>query len=241
MGEMKFLDYKPEELNYAAGARCDCGAGLAYPEEDVARGRNRVWVCSALLKGEVAFDKDTWGNSGFLVRKVLGDDGKEHAAYPFAFYDVKSERQPSAGGRTTRPDDEDKPLSYDAEEAQLVADRLKHLNELRNGLPRALRGDYRDVEEWIHQMQRRLPAVPDVAGALKKTIAAALRHNPIPKKLVEDVWSSLAVAVQMPASACYGCGKEVGSYQCWAHQRRWHSECQRKAERDGFPATGSDA
>lgn len=70
------------ELTYAATARCRCGAGYAYPNGSGIHGR---WDCSAILKGVAAH-------------------GTEHdGALPFAFYSVKSEQQPSAGGLTTRP------------------------------------------------------------------------------------------------------------------------------------------
>ncbi len=69
-------------LIYAAGARCICGAGLAYLNTS---GIHGAWDCSAVLKGEAA-------------------QGVEHSErLPFAMYEVKSELQPSADGRTTRP------------------------------------------------------------------------------------------------------------------------------------------
>lgn len=75
--------FAPDDLTYAATARCPCGAGLAHPDESGIHGR---WVCSAVLTGTanraVAHDLDL----------------------PFAFFDVKSEGQPSAGGATTRPE-----------------------------------------------------------------------------------------------------------------------------------------
>lgn len=73
--------FKDEDLIYSAGARCDkCQAGLAYPKNC---GGNHQWTCSAVLKG-------------------VGTD-KGHSAFPFAFYEIKSEQQPSAYGHTTRP------------------------------------------------------------------------------------------------------------------------------------------
>lgn len=73
--------YRDCDLVYAAGARCRCGAGLAYPHDVSLWGE---WACSACLKGEVPVSQD-------------------HDAYPFACYDIKSDHQPSAYGRTTRP------------------------------------------------------------------------------------------------------------------------------------------
>lgn len=71
------------DLTYAATTRCRCGAGYAYPNGSGGHGR---WDCSAILKGEAAH-------------------GSEHdGALPFAFYSIKGERQPSAGGATTRPE-----------------------------------------------------------------------------------------------------------------------------------------
>lgn len=75
------------ELIYAAGARCPCGAGLAYAKGIGAHG---YWDCSDILTGRAV---------------PKGQDGaKQHCDhYPFVFYEIKSERQPSAGGATTRP------------------------------------------------------------------------------------------------------------------------------------------
>lgn len=73
--------FRDEDLVYSAGARCDkCKAGLAYP-----KGCDpfHQWTCSNVLKG-------------------IGED-KGHSAFPFAFYEIKSEEQPSAQGHTTRP------------------------------------------------------------------------------------------------------------------------------------------
>lgn len=79
-----------ERLCYAATARCPCGAGLAYDpfQED---GPSTpffgpsYWDCSAVILG--------------TARK----DVKHTDQLPFAFYEIKSENQPSAGGATTRP------------------------------------------------------------------------------------------------------------------------------------------
>jgi hypothetical protein len=71
--------FTDDELRYSAGARCDqCKAGLAYPKDC---GINHQWTCSEELKG-----------------KVSG-----HGVFPFSFYEIKSEDQPSAQGHTTRP------------------------------------------------------------------------------------------------------------------------------------------
>lgn len=70
------------ELTYAADSRCVCGAGLAYPDLISSRG---AWYCSAILLGQA-------------------QPGTEHSpAFPFTFYEINSEGQPSAYGTTTRP------------------------------------------------------------------------------------------------------------------------------------------
>lgn len=73
--------FKEEDLIYSAFARCSkCKAGLAYPKDC---GMRHQWTCADVLKG------------------VGTDNG--HEAFPFAFYEIKSETQPSAAGATTRP------------------------------------------------------------------------------------------------------------------------------------------
>lgn len=75
----------PEDLTYSAGARCQCGAGLAYPDLLALRAPlAAAWRCSAVLLGETP-------------------DGSGHDVLPFACWDVKSEghwRTPTA---STRP------------------------------------------------------------------------------------------------------------------------------------------
>jgi hypothetical protein len=80
-----------DRLVYAAYNRCPCGAGLAHDPayedpESVFRGPlSGFWDCSAILLG-------------------TADKGVTHTGkLPFAFYEIKSEQQPSAGGATTRP------------------------------------------------------------------------------------------------------------------------------------------
>jgi len=73
--------FNEDELLFAAYVRCPCGAGMAYPK---GIGGFGAWDCSAILLGKA--DKD-----------------KTHeATLPFAFYNIKSEGQPSANGATTR-------------------------------------------------------------------------------------------------------------------------------------------
>jgi DNA-directed RNA polymerase subunit RPC12/RpoP len=78
--------YEANKLRFSAGARCRCGAGLAYPRD--LRDPWGEWQCAAVLMGQIA--------------NVPENHGK-HDAFPFSFYEIKSEDQPSAGGATTRP------------------------------------------------------------------------------------------------------------------------------------------
>lgn len=81
-----------KKLTYAATKRCPCGAGLAYGDMTVEKDSpynypyNGYWDCSAIIDGTA--DKDA----------------KHTAKLPFQFYEIKSEDQPSADGRTTRPE-----------------------------------------------------------------------------------------------------------------------------------------
>jgi hypothetical protein len=79
--------FTDDELRYSAYARCECGAGMAYPKDCPL---NHYWDCSAILKGEAPES----GQSGAV---------KHSGQMPFAFYEVKSEYQPNANGATTRP------------------------------------------------------------------------------------------------------------------------------------------
>ncbi len=81
-----------QDLVYAAHSRCPCGAGLAYvpawydkPDSPA----HRCWDCSAILLG-TAVPKG-------------GDGWVQHTGkLPFVFYEIPSEKQPSARGATTR-------------------------------------------------------------------------------------------------------------------------------------------
>lgn len=79
-GEQYFTD---EELRYAAIARCPCGHGMAYPKDGFST-MHGYWDCSAIWKG------------------CADPDVKHESQLPFAFYEIKSEDQPSAHGATTR-------------------------------------------------------------------------------------------------------------------------------------------
>lgn len=80
-----------ERLTFAASSRCVCGHGFAYdPTGEVRSDKDSPfkmvsqWECSAILLG-------------------IADPKIEHSGpMPFAFWEVKSENQPSAYGRTTR-------------------------------------------------------------------------------------------------------------------------------------------
>jgi hypothetical protein len=77
--------FTDDELRYAARSRCSgCKAGLAYP---LGIGIQGAWYCSDWLTG----------------RNDARTTGK-HDQFPFTFYEIKSETQPSAHGATTRPE-----------------------------------------------------------------------------------------------------------------------------------------
>jgi len=79
--------FTTDELIFSATARCECGAGLAYP---IGIGIHGCWDCADILLGKAI---------------PAGQEGsKTHSgSMPFAFYEIKSENQPSAYGATTRP------------------------------------------------------------------------------------------------------------------------------------------
>ena len=98
---MKRTPFTDAQLRYSAYARCPCGAGLAYPQDPTMRqmkeweGENSpfamwsYWDCSDILTGRAIPN----GKEG----------SKTHCGkYPFSFYSIKSEIQPSANGATTR-------------------------------------------------------------------------------------------------------------------------------------------
>lgn len=90
-----------ERLVFSAETRCPCGAGLAYDpaaEDDPGapfRGPS-YWDCSSILLGTAIPS----GQEGSVTHT---------GRLPFVFYEIKSERQPSAGGATTRPPEAPKP------------------------------------------------------------------------------------------------------------------------------------
>jgi len=77
-----------DRLIFAAYARCTCGYGMAY--DPASEGHD-----SSPFKGP-----SKWECAGVLLG--TGDKKVLHTApLPFAFYEVKSENQPSANGATT--------------------------------------------------------------------------------------------------------------------------------------------
>lgn len=91
-----------ERLVYAAYARCDCGAGLAYDpaaEGDpssvfmLERRGPKQWECGDILRYETLSPE----------KKALVKAATHCPPLPFAFYEVKSDKQPSANGASTRP------------------------------------------------------------------------------------------------------------------------------------------
>lgn len=83
---------KLKHMTFAATARCQCGAGLAYDSTCVMEPFRipSYWDCSAILLG----DAIPTGQPGAVPHTDK---------LPFAFYWIKSENQPSAHGATTRP------------------------------------------------------------------------------------------------------------------------------------------
>ena len=103
--EHRFVDYDPakaytdSELVYAARSRCKCGAGLAYLKGSGGFG---FWACSTQLthrakegEREVLFGTQPLQSDVRELPHSLG--------LSFAFWEIKSEVQPSALGATTRP------------------------------------------------------------------------------------------------------------------------------------------
>lgn len=79
---------RDSELVYAATSRCPCGAGIAHKAAPF--GDTSFWDCSDILTGRAVPS----GSEGSL---------QHTGRLPFAFYEIKSEKQPSARGATTRP------------------------------------------------------------------------------------------------------------------------------------------
>lgn len=71
-------------LVFSAKARCDCGAGLAYPRW----ASTRTWDCSSILLGDALLE---------------GESGVCRHSLPCTYFDIVSENQPAAHGLSTRP------------------------------------------------------------------------------------------------------------------------------------------
>lgn len=85
-----------DRLIFAATARCECGVGMAYDPAALGPGPFRgptQWECSAILLYQTASPDEQ--------AKIKA--AAHTSPLPFAFYEVKSERTPSAGAATTRP------------------------------------------------------------------------------------------------------------------------------------------
>lgn len=97
--------YTDAEMLYSAGARCDCGAGLAYPLDHADAQQLGAWVCSRVLRGEAEIPPGVSDPGAGIFKPVerLDTMGQKHTGLPFAFFEVKSEGQPSAHGASTRP------------------------------------------------------------------------------------------------------------------------------------------
>jgi hypothetical protein len=90
--------FTAKQLTFAATSRCPCGAGLAYPTDGPGDETlpqrwpyNGYWDCASILLGTAI---------------ASGEEGSatHTARLPFAFYEIKSENQPSAHGASTRPE-----------------------------------------------------------------------------------------------------------------------------------------
>ena len=91
--------YTDGDLVYAAFARCKCGAGMAYLKNIGGRG---FWACSAQLTHRAKEDE----REVLFGRELFSADDPQlpHSfGLSFAFWEIKSEQQPSANGATTRP------------------------------------------------------------------------------------------------------------------------------------------
>jgi hypothetical protein len=98
--ERKALAARPllSRLVFAATARCACGAGMAYdPTSEGVPGSPfkgpSQWECSNILRFRELSAEE----------QAVAKAATHEAPLPFAFYEIKSERQPSQGGATTRP------------------------------------------------------------------------------------------------------------------------------------------
>lgn len=85
-----------DRMIYSAAARCACGAGLAYDPAEKGDGPFKgpsAWKCGDIIRFDILSAEEQ-----VAVKAATHDRG-----FPFAFYEIKSENQPSANGQTTRP------------------------------------------------------------------------------------------------------------------------------------------
>lgn len=75
----------PDDLVYAASARCICGAGMAY---DFKKRTQRYWCCSTVLLGRARSEEIHTDPLHYVQYKII------------------AENQPGAFGKTTRPKEE---------------------------------------------------------------------------------------------------------------------------------------
>lgn len=237
------IPFEPGDLNYAEKARCMCGAGMAYVER-LARDdhRMRSWFCSAILRGEVTVAKqaDTCAKQADTCRAPLlegrsvDENENEHRSYPFAFYEIRSEKQPGAG--TTRPEGEPR-KSYEEERAEAVA----RLPGVIAGIDSALQLGLKPIQCWgIAQRIECQPWPSEVSREIAVALRRALRHNPPPIAICTALWVVLRDSVDaVKKNACATCNEPVVSGQGRGsrHQghRVWHSDCRAEEDKDRQP------
>jgi hypothetical protein len=86
-----------DRMIYAATSRCECGAGLAYDPASEGSGPFKgpsEWECGDILRYATLTPDE----------QVKVKAATHTAPLPFAFYEIKSEKQPSQNGATTRPE-----------------------------------------------------------------------------------------------------------------------------------------
>lgn len=94
------IPYKESELRYSQRARCRCGAGLAYwPGGFFLRSRDvyesHGWLCADILTGKIPLKENMAQEHGIKEMRGEKPDPEKHDYYPFMFYEIRSEDQPS--------------------------------------------------------------------------------------------------------------------------------------------------
>lgn len=219
------LSYKPEQLNYAEAARCLCGAGMAYLEHLCREDPNaRSWFCSAFLKGEVTAAKRGEGAGEFkLEGRMIDTEGNEHRSYPFAFYELRSEKQPGAG--TTRPPHETPAVSYEEARANAIAAMPAFVDRIDGEFSAGLEDD--DTWRMAKLLEYR-PWPNEVAKEACTALVRALRHNPPPLGVCNLLWEALKASFRsVEPNRCGKCNEAIDrsvGYGLSAH-RIYHSDC----------------